>query len=443
MVMEALDPKTLQIAEAVALALRQTESMAQTKSLNNGFNGGSRMKLHEKAVTYNANTQYAHGPRGVFNLPGVEPDMFSLIRRPKGLASKLPIVQSRYTSNFYELPIYVGAGSGSEPANDCAPGPNPGNLFTAFQSFPFGKIIRTTQTIDVNRVGQLVNNAEPLDLRVINMAQDSSPFIPDPARNPTFLTSELGLKYFTLGIEFERQAEADLFTGDPANNNPATLGRLYPAGLDKLINTGKIDANTGEPVPALDSLLVNWNGADVSGSVTLGGRTADIVSTISAMINYLQATADYANLDPVEWQLTMRRDLFYALSAVWPCSYLTNGCNTSVNSSATQTVFVQGSEQVQMRDEMRSGSYLWINGEKYIVNITDQNTETTTAGRRSSDIYFTPMSASGRRPLYLESFPFDNEQISEFTNVIPGQNVAVQQRPVLLDFRQVAVLASR
>lgn len=414
MVMEALDPQTIQIAQAVALALQSTQSIAQTKALN----GGAR----QKAVAYNANTQYAHGPRGVFNLPGVEPDMWSLVRRPKGLAGELPIVPSRYTSNFYGLPIYVGAESGSEPADDCSPGPTPGDLNIAYQSFPFGKIIRTTKPIDVNRAGQLINNAEPLDLRVINEAAgDTSPFIPDPARNPTFLTSELGLNYWKLGITFERQAEADVFTGDPANNNPATLGRLYSPGLDKMINTGKIDANTGMAVPALDSLLVNWNGAALNGTVTLGGQSADIVTTISAMINYILATAKETGVDGLEIALAGRYDLFYALTALWPCSYLTNACNTAVNAGGSSTVFVSGTEQVDMRDEMRNGEYLWINGRRYRWIITDQNAETTTNGRRSSDIYFLPMSANGRRPLYLETFPFDNEQIKEITSVIPGQ----------------------
>lgn len=413
MVMEALDPQTIQLAQAMMLALQTTQNQGQTKSLNGGF--------RQKEVTYNANTQYAHGPRGVFNLPGVEPDMWSLIRRPKGLAGRLPIVKSRYTSNFYGLPTYVSAGSGAEPANDCAPGPNPGDVNIAYQSFPFGKVIRTTKVIDVNRVGQLINNAEPLDLRVINASGDTSPFIPDPARNPTFLTSELGLKYYTLGIEFERVVEGDIFTGDPANNNPATLGRQYFAGLDKLINTGKIDANTGMLVPALDSLLVNWAGADISGTVTLGGKVADIVTTLSAMINYLVTTAMLVHIDNVEWALSGRYDLFYALTALWPCSYLTNGCNTVVNPGGSSTVFVQGSEQVQMRDEMRNGEFLWINGKRYEWIVTDQNTESITAGRRSSDIYIVPMSANGRKPLYLESFPFDNDQIAEITNVIPGQ----------------------
>jgi hypothetical protein len=414
MVMEALDPQTIQIAQAMVLALQASQNIGRTKALNGGH-------YQQKDVSYNANTQYAHGPRGVFNLPGVEPDMWSLVRRPKGLAGKLPIVKSRYTSNFYGLPIYVAAGSGAEPANDCAPGPNPGDLNIAYQSFPFGKVIRTTTPVDVNRVGQLVNNAEPLDLRIINAASDSSPFVPDPARNPTFLTSELGLKYWTLGIEFERQVESDIFTGDPTNNNALTAGRQYFAGLDKLINTGKIDANTGVAVPALDSLLVNWAGADISGTVTLGGRSADIVSTISAIINYLEATSMETNIQNPEWELNGRYDLFYALTAIWPCSYLTNGCTTAVNTGGTSMVFVSGSEQVGMRDEMRTGQFLWINGRRYAWNVTDQNTETTTAGRRSSDIYFTPMSANGRRPLYLESFPFDNEQINEFVNTIPGQ----------------------
>jgi len=414
MVMEGLDPQTKQIAQAMALALQETFSAPAVRARNGGY--------QEKAVTFNANTQYAHGPRGVFNLPGVEPDMFSLVRRPLGIASRIPIVKSLYTSNFYGLPIYVAAGSGTEPASDCAPGPNPGDLNIAYQSFPFGKVIRTTNAIDVNRAGQLINSAEPLDLRVINQAEDSSPFIPDPARNPTFLTSELGLNYYKLGVEFERVLEGDCFTGDPGNNNPATAGRQYFAGLDRLINTGKIDANQGGLVPALDSLLVNWAGADLSGTVTLGGVAADIVTTLSSMLNYLQANAQYTNLDPVEWALVMRYDLWYALTALWPCSYLTNACNTSLDANANGRLVINGNDQVAMRDEMRNGHFLWINGKKYEVIITDQNTESATSPtRRHSDIYFVPLSAAGRKPLYLETLPFDNEQINEFTSVIPGQ----------------------
>src|SRR5258706_13751376 len=117
MVMEGLDPQTIQIAQAVALAVQATKSASQTRSVNGQY--------REKAVTFNANTQYAHGPRRVFNLPGVEPNMFSLVRRPLGIASRIPIVKSRYTSNFYGLPIYVAGGGGSEHPNDCSPWPNP------------------------------------------------------------------------------------------------------------------------------------------------------------------------------------------------------------------------------------------------------------------------------------------------------------------------------
>src|SRR5512140_767099 len=192
------DPQIQEIAEAVAMALAISNSRAKQvgqTSLVNSF--------RRKDVTYSSTTQYAHGPSGVFNIPGVNRDVWALTPRPMGLASRLPFVPTQYMNELYELILPVTAGSGSEPANDCAAGPNPGNATVGFQFYPFGKTIRTTPVIDVNRVGQLLNVDEPMDLNVINSIASESPFTPDPARNPNFINSELGKQYFTLGMEFE------------------------------------------------------------------------------------------------------------------------------------------------------------------------------------------------------------------------------------------------
>lgn len=363
----------------------------------------------QKDVAYNGNTQYAHGPRGVFNLPGVERDVHSLVARPLGLAAQIPWRPSRFKTPIFETILGLGAESGSEPTDDCQFGPTPGDVKVASQTAPFGKVIRSTPSITMNRVGQLVNNAEPTDLYIVEQLTDPSPFIPDPARDQNILNSEYGLNMWKLGLTMERVVEADIVTGSPASNSGA---REYFAGLQTLVNTGKIDLITGSLVPAFDSFLVSWGNASVSGTVTLAGASWDIVTVINALINYLDAKAELYGATPYGLIAYMRRDLFWELTRLWPCSYLTNGCTTAVLNGGTQ--FVQASEQVAMRDDMRNNMFLWVNGKKLGVVFSDQIPETATANGMASDIYLLPTVASGERVLYGEYFPFNNDMIEEF-----------------------------
>lgn len=376
------------------------------------FDAAQQRTTRKKAVTYNANTQYAHGPRGLFNTPGADPDVYSTIQRPQGLSRTLPIRKSVDRNPVYSVLTNLGDESGSEPADDCSPAPKSGNAYIAHQTAPFGKIIRDTDTIVVADLGQRINRGEPMDLRVVNDMGSTSPFVPDPARNPEFVQSEEGLQLWKLGMTIERVVETDVFTGNPASNSNSTKGRKYFAGLDLLINTSKIDAETGMSVPALDSLLVDWNNADVAGTVTLNGRSADIVSTLSAMENYFYVRAQTTGAIAAERKLAMRYDLFWRLTEIWPCSYLTNNCSTPSNG----TVFVQGAEQVAMRDEMRTGQFLWINGRRIAVEFSDKIDETVSAGRLNSDIYWLNTSANGRYTLYFEAFDFENDQNRQWRN---------------------------
>ena len=68
---------------------------------------------------------------------------------------------------------------------------------------------------------------------------------------------------------------------------------------------------------------------------------------------------------PTAWALVMRYDLFWELTAFWPCSYLTNNCSAA---STSKILVTTGREQIDMRDEMRSGNFLWINGIRVPMN---------------------------------------------------------------------------
>jgi hypothetical protein len=122
--------------------------------------------------------------------------------------------------------------------------------------------------------------------------------------------------------------------------------------------------------------------------------------------------------------MAMRWSTFYELTTIWPCAYMTNGCNVSTGS----TQFVNATDQIAMRDQMRgdfanmTGQFLWVGGEKIQVVIDDGIAETQNAGSSfNSSIYFIPVSVLGGTPVtYWEYFDFDGPNaFSEISKMAP------------------------
>jgi len=99
--------------------------------------------------------------------------------------------------------------------------------------------------------------------------------------------------------------------------------------------------------------------------------------------------------------------MWFELSAVWPCRYLTNRCS---NSGGTNVAVINDNVNVQMRDGMRQGMYLDVNGNRYpvildtgIYEYNNINLAGLNAGEYASDIYMLPLTISGNFPvLYME-----------------------------------------
>jgi hypothetical protein len=140
------------------------------------------------------------------------------------------------------------------------------------------------------------------------------------------------------------------------------------------------------------------------------GTTLDIVEYLSAMMYFLESLASSTGMAPVRYVLAMRPQMWHELSACWPCSYMTNHCNTSPTATAIGTVVVTGGEQVAMRDSMRRDLKIPINGIWYDVvldtGIVENNAATDAhlvPGQFSSNIYALPLSVAGNFPtLYRE-----------------------------------------
>jgi hypothetical protein len=175
--------------------------------------------------------------------------------------------------------------------------------------------------------------------------------------------------------------------------------------LDLQINTGHVDAETGVACPAADSIIQSMANLEVLNN---GGTYVGWITNVYRRLKFI---AQRAGLLPVRWVISMRQSLFWMLTDIWPCAYMTYRCTTTGNNNAN----VDSAAMVQMRDDMRgnqanmTGQYLLIDGEKVQVVIDDGIIETQNAGSSfNSSIYFIPVSVLGGTPATTwEYFNFD------------------------------------
>jgi hypothetical protein len=365
---------------------------------------------HAGTADTSPSTPYNFGPGGLFGTYGLERDLISVRVQPRGLASILPA----YGSNaIYPLFGYVTGFAdvtGSNKTNVCDDPPTAGAARSCLQMAQFGRYEYQTRTLEVNRLGQQINRGEYQDLIIIN-----DPLMqPQNNINPQVnfqgaLNREIAWRFGEAAIAFQNKLTRQLYQGNPTNNTSGGGYKEFP-GLDILIGTGKKDAETGTTCPNLDSLIVDYKYGDMSSSTSFFG--GGIVNVATYTLRMLQARATQTGLDPVNWAIVMREELFYELSAVWPCSYMTTHC--TLPGSTTQ--MVMASDQIAMRDDMRNNRYLILDGIRYNVifdnAIPEQSSGTVgvsnvPAGQFSSDIYIVPLTVMGNmQSLYWQYYDY-------------------------------------
>jgi hypothetical protein len=140
---------------------------------------------------------------------------------------------------------------------------------------------------------------------------------------------------------------------------------------------------------------------------------------------YLFNNAETMGLNPVEWVVCMRPDLWFELTSIWPCAYNTNKCATAVETNST--VFLDGRENTRDRDAMRQGMYIDINGRRYRV-VTDtsifehnnQNNANCLPGEYASSIYMVPLNIVGNFPVTYREY-IDYRRASTDISLLRGK----------------------
>lgn len=373
---------------------------------------------------------YIYGPGGLFGVRGLERDIISTHTQITGsLGELLPISPSIDTNPLF--PYLTGFLRSDQAENNgvCDNPPPAANFKTCIQTTVFGRKEFMTRQAEINRIGQRQNRGEFHDLNVVNgplveqMGGLMGGFFGLQNQAAIFAGREMVMRLLEVGVAYQRWFCPQVFTGNPSNSSAGGGYKEFP-GLDLLISTTKIDALTGTACPSLYSDVKSFGYRQVDSAVD-----PDIVRVITTMMRILKSRARQQGLSPVDLRMVMRDELFYALSEIWPCRYITYRCSNVGGANIDPVGSYSVEAMFRMKTEMRQGSFLWVDGFQVPVIIDDCIAEDNNAdngsigaGSFASDIYFVPFTAMGGslRTLYWEYYDYRNDVLPAVNDVRGG-----------------------
>lgn len=382
-------------------------------------------RKNDPASTSLANTQAPHGfnaggtgtARGLFAGAGVRPEMFSAIQQPRSIMGVLPLRRSEFANETVEVLTSQAGNQGTDADGFCGNPPAAGDLAVARQVRVFGKWMMRTQLNAIPELGKRVDYAD-LE-RVIQNAAPSDPFFPAVVQSLVNTRDPLAFELYKLGTAARRATSRVAWTGvggANATNNDGYFSEF--SGFDTLVKTGYTDSVTSAAVPALDSIVVNWN-ADVAATVA----GSNIVARLHDLYYSSVERASAVGMS-VRHVFAMTPQMFRALVDVYACSYATYRC---VGTNAGDPVTRDGMAVQQLRAEMMTGRYLLVDGVPVPVVVDDgiPMTRALATDPFSTTIYLIPIEDDAGVPLtYLQYFPMDNEFALRYVGFVNSDKVA-------------------
>lgn len=336
-----------------------------------------------------------HGQGGLFSGQGVEQDVLTAHIRPISFAAALPRFGTVYQDPRFEMITGFTGTQGTRPTTSCAPAPY-GYMKTCELTAQFGLLRFDTKEIEMDKVGLRLNRGDHTDLRLRGQVLGLGDLDPAGLDQSEIVRIVTMSEMVIATVNLERQLATDFWQGVPATG-------AMP-GLDSQIATGQVDARTNTACPAADSDVKDFNYNDVCGSAL------DIVEYLSMLAYYLQWNAERMGLAPVQWAVVMRPELWFELSSCWPCRYNTYRCTTIDTANIDAVPQIDAADMVNIRDRMREGNFIQINGKTYpvytdtgIYEANSTNNANLDPGQFASSIYMVPLTIQGGMPVtYLE-----------------------------------------
>ena len=375
----------------------------------------AQMFTREKASGTSNFAIAPHGYNALWNQPGVEPGVISTYIGPRGLEQWLEsrglVRKSQMLMPIYQILTGQTAGSGDEPTTPCDENvPIPGDLKVCNQAWPFGEMTMKSRVIRVDNAGELINRSEPLDLRLLNNPfADANQIV--PAGSTNLFRNKLAKAVVELTNEIRRRYARLVWTGNPVNTAASTGGYLEYNGLERIVTDSYQDVFSGVACSAANSVVESFSGIiqDAAGTY---------VRMLVELYRAQKYLADQLQINDVEFVFVMRYQAFLSFTDVWPCSYETYRCYTAAPGGTSVVLDMSSVDNNKMRQEMRDGMYLLIDGEKVPVVIDTTLAETNIGnGNFESDVYLLPVRSAtlGGDLLWMEYFdyrgPFGMQEI--------------------------------
>jgi len=348
----------------------------------------------EKAAAATSTGFELHGVGSIFGSHSIERDVMTAHIRPFGLGARLPKIPTVFQQPFFSTLTGFTATTGAEAATPCADNPY-GYLKGCDLTAMFGRVARDTNTIEINEVMLRRNRGDFTDLILHGSLLGETGFVPAGMDQSQILNLLTKAEMLTAVINLERVLCGHLWSGSPANNNVGGGYKEFP-GLANQIATGQVDAHVNQACPALDSDVKDFGNNDICGT------TPDIVEYVSMLEAYLYYNADRMGMLPWTAVLSMPPEMWYVLTECWPCAYNTLKCERILGGNAE--VNVEGTAMINMRDAMRAGMFIDINGRRYpVVTDTCIPVDAFGLGSYRSSIFFVPLTVAGGFPVtYIE-----------------------------------------
>jgi hypothetical protein len=350
-----------------------------------------------------------HGDGSVFGSHSVERDVVTAHVRPMGLGAVLPKIPTVAVVPFFATITGFTGDIGSEPATPCEDGPV-SHMKGCNLTAQFGRVARDTRTIEINDAVLKKNRGDFTDLMLMGSLLGLSGFSPGSMTDSDVLNIQTKAEMVSAVISLERKLSDHLWNGSPANNNEGGGYKEFP-GLSNQIATGQVDANDNVACPALDSDIKDFLYAGVCGApATDTGFTKDIVEYLSMLEAFLRYNALTMGFEPFVAAIVLRPELWTVLSDCWPCQSHSTGCGVVETTAIDVVPSLDAAGMMTLRNQMRTGKFIDINGTRYPVVVDgsiNEETNITNAnlglGQYASSIFFVPLKVRGGFPVtYIE-----------------------------------------
>jgi hypothetical protein len=331
---------------------------------------------------------YGHGAGGLFNQPGVDDRIVSLVPLPKHTilnylpvvqdetATMLAVMQGQQLGNQFGALEQVRLGSitnidagpldqGVLTTAECEPWQQGGDMRFAVQGFPLARKGFRLKTMNAFRAGLLNTGADPIYLRLLNefgFNQQMMPQVAEAARSGSVLAIEFYKRLMEGVTGWSRKLTREVWSSTSSATASSNKEKNFQ-GMNALINTGQKDI-AGNFVPALDSLVRNY-GANINAS---GGA---FMSLLFSMHDAMMRNNMLRNLD-VQGHIYMHPLMWTDFAKQFGVVDHLYAINSMVTQMGNQGGLIINARDAQMaRVDMMQNMYVPINGINYPVRLDD------------------------------------------------------------------------